>query len=185
MENQSHYDPSRKTVGAIYREAQMSHDGSDIIVGDMTNEMTKSFIEDLNDALKANPFQDKPYFIMFHEKKDLQMKSALLRRVLFFKFRPWPEDDTVVFWTNPKTGEVRFCWCLPHWSEMDNILTNESLFDKELVFQIKAWKRFELEQFGFMKNEWGNWTANPYFQDKPLESYANKPQKVLSPVIAA
>lgn len=172
-ENTSHYDPSRKTVGAIYRDLQMTHDGYRIEAGNMTEEISKSFVDDLNDAIGANPYEDQPYYILIHEKKDLQMKSAILRRVIFFKFRPWPEDDTVVFHHDPAKQETRFCWCLPHHSEMDNMLSNQDLYNKEMIKQIYHWKQFNLIPFGFMQ-ERGNWIPNPRWQDMPLERYARK-----------
>lgn len=96
------------------------------------------------------------------------------------KKRPYPEDDTVVFWCDPKSNEVRFCWCLPHWSEMDNMLNNEMLFDKEMIGQIKAWKNVDLYHFGFAKDEIGNWIANPKYQDKKLVNRVQK-SKVIIP----
>lgn len=178
MSNQSHYDPSRPTVGAIYRNAQMTYDGTPIEVGDMTNDMMPGLIEDINDGLMQDKFDGKPFYLMIHEKKDLQMPSALLRRVLHFPFRPWPEDDTTVFWKDPKTQEVRFCWSLPHWSEMDNILANNWLFDDELVEQIRNWKNYDLHHFGFCKDDMGNWVANPHYKDKPLEDYSKGKPKI-------
>jgi hypothetical protein len=181
-DNQSLYDPSRPTVGAIYRDAQMSHDGTPIQVGDMSNEMMVGLVEDINDGLMLDKFEGRPFYLMIHEKKDLQMKSTLLRRVLHFAYRPWPEDDTTVFWKNPQTQEVRFCWSLPHWSEMDNMLANSWLYEPELIQQIKNWKNFDLHQFGFTKNDMGDWVPNPFFKDKPIEEYAKPRSKVIKPV---
>lgn len=53
MENQSLIDPTRKTVGAIYRDAQIENkrdlEGSQI--GDVNKEFLKGFVDDLNEAL--------------------------------------------------------------------------------------------------------------------------------------
>jgi hypothetical protein len=149
MSQKSKYDPSRDTVGKIYRDLQMNTSHNPISIGDMSNEMMKGYAEDLNDALKADPFEGEPYFIMFHQKKDLVMKSAILRRVIFTKYRPWPEDDTDVYWFNPKDQDLRFCWSIPHWSEMDNVLANPEQFDPIMVWMIKGWKSFDLRIFGF------------------------------------
>lgn len=167
--NRSLYDPSRNTVGAIYRSAQMSN-AAPVIIGDMTNELSKGLVEDINDALSAPRKTDEPFFLMVHEKKDLQMKSAILRRMLFFNYRPWPEDDTTVFWKNPKTQEVRFCWSLPHWSEMDNVLMNEDQFEPEFISQIKAWKAYDLRPFGFYYHPKEKWIPNPKWKDKRIDS---------------
>ena len=169
MKNKSNYDPSRDTVGKIYRDLHMQSQPSPVLVGDMTNEMMKGLVEDINEGISHKPFGDQPWYIMIHEKKDLQMKDALLRRVLHFKHRPWPEDDTTVFWHDPIHIETRFCWSLPHWAEMDNILRCSTLFEKELVEEVSAWKRFDLHYFGFRKNKEGNWEANPNWKDKPIE----------------
>jgi len=156
------YDSERKTVGAIYQDIHKNPDRYPVIVGDMSNEMKKGLIEDINDAIALKPFGDRSWYIMIHEKKDLQMKDAFLRRVLHFKYRPWPEDDTTVFWHDPKVFQTKFCWSLPHWSEMDNILANSNLFGNDLVSQVRAWKSFDMHHFGFMKDDNGNWTFNPH-----------------------
>jgi hypothetical protein len=168
MEHQSLYDPSRKTVGAIYKEAQENNTEKFVTNGDLTNELQSSLVSDLNDTIKSNPNDGKPFYITVHEKKDLQMPKMILRRILTTKYRPYPEDDTIVFWVDPSSNTVRFCWCLPHWSEMDNMLENEWLFEKEMIEQIRAWKRIDLYHFGFTKDEMGNWHANPNFEDKRM-----------------
>lgn len=173
MDNQSHYDPTRPTVGALYRNLHLAGNNTPIIVGDLSNEMMKGLVEDINDAIASKPFGDMPWYIMVHEKKDLQMKDAFLRRMLHFKFRPYPEDDTTVFFHDPMKFETRFCWALPHWSEMGNIIGSKDLFDKELVNEVLAWKRMDLHPFGFIKNDEGNWIPNPKWKDKPLTQ--NKP----------
>lgn len=167
---QSHYDPSRPTVGKIYRDLQMQKSPGIIEVGDMTNSMLPGLVEDINDAIKegTKDFNGRPFYILIHEKKDLQMKNALLRRIFKQLWRPYPEDDTTVFWHNPKGIQTRFCWSLPHWSEMMNILNSHELFDHKLIEEIKAWRRNDLHPFGFIKDEKGNWTPNPHFQDQVL-----------------
>ena len=174
MENQSLYDPTRKTVGAIYREAQMNYDGTKIEVGDMARELASSLVCDLNDTIKSNPHNDRPFYITVHESKDMMMPNLMRRRILTSVYRPYPEDDTVVFWVDPKSCQVLFCWCLPHWSEMDNMLNNEWLWDKEIINEIKAWKRVDPYHFGFRKDEMGNWTANENWKDKPMGEEKDK-----------
>jgi hypothetical protein len=168
MENQSKYDPNRKTVGAIYRDAQLNNTEDYIQVGDMTRELMSSLVEDINDTLQTKPFGDKPYYITVHEKRDLQMKNAFLRRVITTLYRPWPEDDTVVFWVDPVSNTVKFCWCLPHSSQMDNILANPILYKDQLP-EVMAFRAFDLYYFGFLKDEMGNWFANDKFEDKKME----------------
>lgn len=166
----SKYDQTRETVGKIYRDLHLNIPDDRIEVGDMTNAMLPGLVNDINEGIALKPFGDKPWYIMIHEKKDLQMKEALLRRVLHFAHRPWPEDDTTVFWHDPMRMETRFCWSLPHWSEMDNILNTHNLYEPEMIKEIKAWKAFDLYYFGFIKNEIGDWEANPNWKDKPLET---------------
>jgi hypothetical protein len=167
--HKSHYDPTRDTVGKIYRDAQMNNHEDIIEVGDMSRELTTSLIQDINDALEQYDKKGKPYYLMIHEKKDLQMKSALLRRLLYFGYRPYPEDDTVVFWKDPKSQDLRFCWCLPHWSDMDNVLANKENYEKEFVHQIKCWKDYDLKPFGFVWHEKEKWIPNPKWKDKRVE----------------
>lgn len=160
---QSHIDPSRETVGKIYTDAQKRP--TRVVVGDLTGEFMNSLVEDINSAIESKPFGDDPFYICIYEKKDLQMRNAVLRRLYTSRYRPYPEDDTLVFHVDPVNGEVRFCWCLPHWSEMDNIMMNITLFDSDLVRSISEWKKLNLEPFGFVKDSIGNWVPNPKWQD--------------------
>lgn len=181
MENQSKYDPSRKTVGAIYRDAQLNNTEKFVTNGDLTNELMSSLVEDINNTLNSKPYGDESFYLIVHEKKDLQMPNMILRRLLTMKKRPYPEDDTIVFWIEPKSGTCDFCWCLPHWSEMDNMLANENLYEKDMIAEIKAWKNIDLYYFGFCKDEIGNWIANPHYKNKKLKSNVQKP-KVIVPI---
>lgn len=165
---QSLYDPTRKTVGAMYNDLHKKSPDR-VQVGEVCTEVMKSLCNDINEAIAMKPFGDESFYIHIHEKKDWQMPDALRRIVRHMRYRPYPEDDTTVFWHNPRTAETRFCWCLPHHSEMYNILANENLFDHDLVEELKAWKRVDLYYFGFTKNDEGNWIANPNFKDKPLK----------------
>jgi hypothetical protein len=164
------YDQSRDTVGKIYRDAQINNHEDFIEVGDMSRELTTSLVDDINDALKSFDKKGKPYYLMIHEKKDLQMKNALLRRMLYFGYRPYPEDDTVVFWKNPKSQELKFCWALPHWSEMDNVIANPDQYDSGYVHLIKSWKAVDLHPFGFVFDNKEKWIPNPHWKDKPITS---------------
>lgn len=177
MEHKSQYG-DRETVGAIYRKAQLENGGTQIEVGDMTRELMSSLVCDLNDTIQSSPHGNREYYICVHESKDLQMPNCIRRRILTSVYRPWPEDDTVVFRISP-SKEVFFCWSLPHWSHMDNILANEGLYQPEEVKQIRQWKNFQLEHFGFMKDPIGNWTANPHYKDKKLEDRIQVATKIL------
>ncbi len=180
MQHQSKYDPSRKTVGAIYNDAQQNNTDRFVTNGDLTNELMSSLVMDLNDVIISNPYDGLPFYIIVHEKKDLQMPRAILRRMCTMKKRPYPEDDTVVFHVIPELNEVRFCWCLPHWSEMDNMLNSHQLFDKEMVSKIRDWKNVNLYNFGFTKDEMGNWMANPNYKDAKMEHKGIQGIKLLS-----
>lgn len=176
--SKSLYDQSRDTVGKIYRDANLNNHEDYIEVGDMSREMTTSLIEDINDAIKSFDAKGRPYYLMVHESKDLQMKSAIRRRILYFGYRPWPEDDTVVFWKNPKTQELKFCWCLPHWSEMDNLLANPEHYEKEYIYQVKCWKDYNLVPFGFYHDDKEKWIPNPKWKDKNIEECSRKSSDV-------
>ena len=172
--HKSKYDPTRDTVGKIYRDANLNNHEDYIEIGDMSRELATSLVEDVNDAIKNFDLKGKPYWLMVHESKDLQMKTALRRRILYFGYRPWPEDDTVVFWKNPKTQDIRFCWCLPHWSEMDNVLANPQHYEDEYVYQIAMWKKFDLTPFGFYHHTKEKWIPDPNWKDKKLIEYAKR-----------
>lgn len=139
----------------------------------MAREMAASLIVDINEALVsfAKKSNGKPFYLMVHEKKDLQMKDAILRRILYFDFRPWPEDDTTVYWKNPKTDELRFCWCLPHSTDMENVLNNPDQYSKEYVDDIRAWKAFDMKHFGFYNDSRLKWIPNPKHRDRDPAKY--------------
>lgn len=183
MQNQSHYDPTRKTVGAIYLDAQLNNKEQFVTNGDLTAELQSSLVEDLNETIVdgSKEFEGKPFYITVHESKDLQMPRCIRRRMLKTLYRPYPEDDTLVFYVNPIYNDVRFCWCLPHWSEMLNMLENSTLFDANMIEEIRAWRKFDLHHFGFTKDEMGNWIPNPHWKDKKLEKPVNRKPTILVP----
>lgn len=169
--NKSLYDQKRDTVGKIYRDAQINNKEDFIEVGDMARELTTSLVEDINEALANFDRKEpkKPYYLMVEEKRDLQMKNAIARRLHYFGYRPWPEDNTTVFWKNPKTQELRFCWCLPHWAEMDTTLMNAHTFEDEYIYRIQCWKKFDLSPFGFVEDGKEGWIPNSKWKDKKIE----------------
>lgn len=179
-DNVSKYDPSRDTVGAIYKGIQKPGSEDTLTAGDVVNELMKGLVDDLNETIASNPFDGRSFYITIHEKKDLQMPRAFLRRLIKTEYRPYPEDDTTVFRVNPKSGDVRFCWCLPHWSEMDNMLANEWQYDREMISHIKAWKANDLTPFGFGKDSEGKPVVNLNFVDKPLQA-KNRGFEILLP----
>jgi len=162
MKHKSRFDPSRETVGAIYRNAQFSGE-KQIITGDMNYELRKSLVEDLNETIKQGTidFEGRDFYITVHEKRDLQMPNAFIRRMIKTKYRPYPEDDTLVFKVIPHAGDVLFCWELPHRSNMLNILACPDLYDAEQVSLYRRWENMQLEYYGFVKNDEGHWIANP------------------------
>ncbi len=170
MENQSQYNPDRKTVGAIYRDAALAvKSGETVEAGDLTRELQSSLVCDLNETIQSKPYDNKPFYITVHEKKDLMMPRCILRRMVTTKYRPFPEDDTIVFYVEPEINKVEFCWCLPHLSEMNNMLNNVGLYENEMITQIKAYKNEDYWHFGFCKDEMGNWKPNNHFKDKKME----------------
>lgn len=171
MTNISRYDPSRKTVGAIYREAQFSGE-KQIITGDMNFELRKSLVEDLNATVVkgSKDFEGRPFYITVHEKRDLQMKNAFIRRMIKTVYRPYPEDDTLVFRVVPAANDIYFCWELPHRSNMLNMLACVDIYPEEQLVKYRRWENMQLEYFGFMKDEHGHWKENPMYRGDTLVS---------------
>lgn len=179
MENQSLYDPTRKTVGAIYRDAQFNGE-KQIITGDMTYELKKSLVEDLNDTIKQGSidFDGRPFYITAHEKRDLQMPNAFIRRMIKTVYRPYPEDDTLVFKVIPYSNNVYYCWELPHRSNMLNMLACPDLYPAEQLQMYRRWENMQLEHYGFMKDDEGNWRENPMWMGDKLISEPSDEKKV-------
>jgi hypothetical protein len=141
---------NRETHGTTYLKAQQN-DMRGITVGDVNTDLVKGLVEDLNDTISSNPFGGDPFFISVIEERDLQMKNAIKRRMFVSKYRPYPEDNTLVFYVEPRNNKVCYCWDVPHHSEMPNILSNADLYDTEYVSRIKDWLRNDLYNFGFTK----------------------------------
>lgn len=155
VDTNSRIDPSRKTVGAMYLDLAKNNTDEFVTAGDLTHELMKSFTDDLNETIASNPFGEEEFYITVYEKKDLQMKRSILRRLYCSKYRPYPEDDTIVFHVNPKNQHVDFCWCLPHSTEMENMLMTPWEYDKSMIEDIKMWKHSNynvcLKHFGFQR----------------------------------
>ena len=171
MKNRSLIDPTRKTAGAIYRDAQFNGE-KQVIVGDMNYELRKSLVDDLNDTVieGTKQFENRPFYITVYEKWDYQMTKALVRRLVKTKYRPYPETDTSVYKVIPFLNEVFFCWELPHRSNMLNMLACPDLYDPKDLAKYRSWENMQLEHYGFVKNEEGNWIENPYYKGDKLVS---------------
>lgn len=174
---QSHIDPTRNTVGSIYRDAQINGERG-VIIGDVNNEIKKDLVHDINEAIEQGlkEMNGKPFYLAIYEKYDLMLKKGLVRIRKITKYRPYPEQDTMVFHIYPG-GDVYFCWELPHRSQMMNIIMNPELHDPERVDQIKRWENLQLEYFGFKKDENGNWVENELYRGDYLMGSPKK-QKI-------
>ncbi len=164
MEHKSLIDPSRNTVGSIYRDAQINGEKG-VIIGDVNHEIKKGLVEDINEAIQqgSKEMDGKPFYLAIYEKYDLMLKKGLVRIRKITKYRPYPEQDMMCFHVYPN-GDVYFCWELPHRSQMMNILMSPDLFDPSRVEMIKRWENLQLEYFGFTKDQDGNWVENTLYR---------------------
>lgn len=171
MENRSRIDPTRKTAGAIYRDAQINGERG-VIIGDVNYEIKKDLVTEINECVQhgTKALEGKPFYIAFYEKYDLMLKRGLVRIPKITTYRPYPEQDTMVFHVYPTSNEIYFCWELPHRSQMINILNSPDLFDHQRVAMIKHWENLRLEYYGFMRDDDGNWTENKLFRGDTLIS---------------
>lgn len=168
MENQSHIDPTRKTAGALYRDAQINGEKG-VVIGDVNYEIKKDLVKDINEAIESGQKEmgEKPFYLAIYEKYDLMLKRGLVRIRKITKYRPYPEQDSMVFHVFPG-GDVYFCWELPHRSQMLNVLMSIDLYDPEYVSLIRQWENLQLEYFGFKKDENGNWIENELYRGDQL-----------------
>jgi hypothetical protein len=139
----------RDTVGTIALKARQSNDIP--TVGDLGHELMPSLVEDLNNAIESNPYDNRPFYIIIHEKKDLLLKNVINRRVLTTEKRPYPEPNITVFKTFPKQDKTVFCWSLPHQTLFNQVLANPQRYCKEQINDIKAYLAENLEHFGIKK----------------------------------
>jgi hypothetical protein len=170
MEHQSKIDKTRETVGKIYRDAQLSGERG-IVIGDVNHEIKKDLVTDINEAIQegmnSDEFKGKPFYLALYEKYDLMLKKGLVRIRKITGYRPYPEQDMMLFHVYPE-GDVYFCWELPHRSQMMNILMNPDLYPKEQIEMITRWENMQLEYFGFTKDSEGFWIENTLYRGDHL-----------------
>lgn len=164
----STYD-DRDTVGSTYIKAQKNKTAG-LTIGEINDEMVKSLLEDIEGCMNRNPFEDRPFYINIVEERDLQMPNTFKRRIFETLYLPYPEDNTLVFYIKPKSGDIFYCWDLPHHSEIPNIITNEHLYDNEYIKSITAWMRNDLENFGFIKVSMDSSQVEGY-EEKTINAY--------------
>lgn len=183
MENRSSFDSNRKTAGAIYRDAQM-HGERGVIIGDVNYEMRKGLVEDINEAIieATKSFEGKPFYLAIYEKSDLMLKCSIVRLRKATLYRPYPEQDSMVFKVIPAANEVYSCWVLPHRSAMMNMLATPELRqtkeEQEELQMLRHWENDRLEYYGFMKDENGHWVENPLYNGDVLMSEQKKEPKI-------
>lgn len=165
----------RDTVGTIYLEAQ-KNSVEGLTIGDINDEMVHGLVDDLNDSIQSNPFEGRPFYINVVESRDLQMKNVINRDRYRTIYRPYPEDNTFVFYIEPESNKVCYCWDIPHHSEMWNILSNSSLYPAEYIQRINEWQNNDLTNFGFRETSicmpFTNdkyWLPNPSHVDVPWD----------------
>lgn len=169
----SKYD-DRDTVGTTYLKAQ-KNSVEGLVLQDLSTEMSQGLVDDLNESIQTNDFDGRPFYINVVEERDLQMKNAIKRRIFTSIYRPYPEDNTLVFYVDRKANMVCYCWDLPHHSEMWNILSNQELYPFDYIKMIREWQNNDLTNFGFEKTLDGeHWVPNLHFKNKPHDR--NKPQ---------
>lgn len=166
----------RDTVGTIAQQALRSKER--VTCGDMSNELIKSCADDINETIAIKPYGDRPFYITIHEKKDLQIRNAILRRVVHTEYRPFPEPNTSVFWADPVSGEVNYCWSLPHQTLFRQYLSSPSKYAHDTIKFILAYNMERNDIFGFYKhgeNEKGVpiYFPIPGFKYKPLINIKN------------
>lgn len=168
MEFKSYIDPSRNTVGSIYRDAQINGEKG-VIIGDVNHEIKKDLVKDINEAIEQGQktLGDMPFYLALYEKYDLMLKKGLVRIRKITKYRPYPEQDMMLFHVFPN-NDVYFCWELPHRSHMLNMLMSPDLFDKDQVKKIIQWQNLQLEYFGFTKDAEGFWVENKLYRGDML-----------------
>jgi len=177
MEFKSKIDPSRNTVGSIYRDAQINGERG-VVIGDVNHEILKDLVKDINEAIETGTKKlgNVSFYLAFYEKQDLILKKGLVRIPKITKYRPYPEQDSIIFHVYPG-GTVYFCWELPHRSQMLNILMSPNLYPREQVDQIRRWENLQLEHFGFTKDENGNWVENMLYRGDYLMGSQDKKEK--------
>lgn len=159
----------RETVGTQYLDAQ-KNSTEGLLIGDIGVSMVSGLVDDLNEAIESNPFEGKDFYLSVVEERDLQMKNAIKRRIFQSVYRPYPEDNTLVFKVSPKQARVFYCWDIPHHSEFFNILSNQELYDHTYVQNIKNWVNNDLSNFGFIKVRMNSHSTEGY-DEKILNAY--------------
>ena len=94
MENKSKIDPTRETVGKIYRDAQINGERG-VVIGDVNHEIKKDLVVDINEAIEqgTKEMNGQPFYLAIYEKYDLMLKKGLVRIRKITKYRPYPEQE--------------------------------------------------------------------------------------------
>jgi len=159
----------RDTVGTVYLKSQ-KNDISKLCVGDINSEILPGLIDDINDTILSNPFSGEDFYISVVEQRDLQMPNAIKRRIFKTKHLPYPEDNTLVFKAEVKNNIIRFCWDLPHHSEIKIILCNFTSYPYEFIKSLQEWMNNDLSNFGFIKVNFGSCLVEGY-DEKTINKY--------------
>lgn len=159
----------RETVGSIYLDAQ-KNSTQGLVLMDLNEEILDGLVQDLNEAIESDPFDGRPFYINIVEQRDLQMNKAIKRRIFKTLYRPYPEDNTLCFYVEPRENNLYYCWDLPHHSECYNIISNEHLYDPEYVDMIKQYSRNDLRNFGFIKVSMNSPQVEGY-DEKTINAY--------------
>ena len=185
MENQSLFDATRQTAGAIYRDVQINGERG-VVIGDVNHEIKKDLVKDINEAIVQGTkvLDGTPFYLAIYEKYDLMLKKGLVRIPKITLYRPYPEQDSMVFHVYPGSNEVYFCWGLPHRSHMLNMLNSAELrtqpWEQDELQLFRNWQNLHLEHFGFMKDENGNWVENTLYRGDKLISINQEKDSTVS-----
>lgn len=135
----------RETLGSQMTKTQRAHENSiSIEANDLSHEMGNSYMRELRETIEKHQFLKSPYYIQVISSRDVIWG----RRALVFRFfarlsKPLMEDDMDLWYIDNKKNIIKLMWSLPHWSEFDMILRDESHEDKKVVDWIHLYKSMQ------------------------------------------
>ena len=137
----------RETLGTQMLKTQEEHyNSTPIEAGDLSHEGGKSYMRALIDVVENHRSLQLPYYIQVISSRDVLYGNRAFHFRFFARLsEPLMEDDMDLYYVDNRKDELKLLWSLPHWSEFDMILADDTNKEKKLVHWIKRYKSMQRE----------------------------------------
>jgi hypothetical protein len=102
----------RKTVGKEAYDRMCKGDDNQGVI-DTEREVNKDYYAEINKAINCHKDWTDPFYVVVLTKKERLMENVVRRYFIARKSLPTPQWDQTCWRFDPKSGDLRFIWCLP------------------------------------------------------------------------